>query len=406
VFSGLPKWIKSSLAPNLSYLHVRVQVVKKQDMETLARLPELRNLTLISCDEAELVNIKIPCTAEGVGYYFRKLRILNILDAPIWFDLRDCVSNGSVASAIMPSLESLEFEVCVRLLKDEALHSFGKLLGFECLGRTSLQIVVVKVNCKGARLSDVEDVDDALECMATVHPKHPTLETIWQQEEEMLSPYQEARMDASRTPDFVMKAWKSADIVGSGHIRALRIPPDPEAASTKVLRLLYANEGKNLLTLSSNAILKLLKWEASDKNPRGRPTTSVPPLLWQPEEGILMTNDTTEANPREVAGCIALSKYEWSIRSSSGGKVSLFQTASFKIMATFMEPPPAPTFLAFYPQNDDIIVIGMDDSSIQIYDAHNNKVQRVLKGHQKKVTGLTFSQSMNVLVSSSADAQV
>jgi len=39
-----------------------------------------------------------------------------------------------------------------------------------------------------------------------------------------------------------------------------------------------------------------------------------------------------------------------------------------------MEPPPAPTFLAFYPQNDDIIVIGMDDSSIQIYDAHNNKV--------------------------------
>jgi len=186
VFSGLPKWIKSSLAPNLSYLHVRVQVVKKQDMETLARLPELRNLTLISCDEAELVNIKIPCTAEGVGYYFRKLRILNILDAPIWFDLRDCVSNGSVASAIMPSLESLVFKVCVRLLKDEALHSFGKLLGFESLGRTSLQIVVVKVNCKGARLSGVEDVDDALECMATVHPKHPTLETTWQQEEEML----------------------------------------------------------------------------------------------------------------------------------------------------------------------------------------------------------------------------
>jgi len=186
VFSGLPKWIKSSLAPNLSYLHVRVQVVKKQDMETLARLPELRNLTLILCDEAELVNIKIPCTAEGVGYYFRKLRILNILDAPIWFDLRDCVSNGSVASAIMPSLESLVFKVCVRLLKDEALHSFGKLLGFESLGRTSLQRVAVIVNCKGARISDVEDVEDALECMATVHPKHPTLETTWQQEEEML----------------------------------------------------------------------------------------------------------------------------------------------------------------------------------------------------------------------------
>jgi hypothetical protein len=86
----------------------------------------------------------------------------------------------------------------------------------------------------------------------------------------MLSIYQEARMDVSRTPDFVLKAWKSADIVDSGHIRALRIPPDPEASSTKVLRLLYANNGKYLLTLSSNAILKLWKWGSSEKNPRGR----------------------------------------------------------------------------------------------------------------------------------------
>ena len=30
----------------------------------------------------------------------------------------------------------------------------------------------------------------------------------------------------------------------------------------------------------------------------------------------------------------------------------------------------------------------------------------MLTGHQKKITGLTFSQSMNVLVSSGADAQV
>ena len=30
----------------------------------------------------------------------------------------------------------------------------------------------------------------------------------------------------------------------------------------------------------------------------------------------------------------------------------------------------------------------------------------MLTGHQKKITGMTFSQSMNVLVSSGADAQV
>jgi hypothetical protein len=41
VFCGLPAWIKSSLAPNLSYLDLKVLAVKEQDMENLARLPEL-----------------------------------------------------------------------------------------------------------------------------------------------------------------------------------------------------------------------------------------------------------------------------------------------------------------------------------------------------------------------------
>jgi len=71
-----------------------------------------------------------------------------------------------------------------------------------------------------------------------------------------------------------------------------------------------------------------------------------------------------------------------------------------------MAPPPSTTFLTVHPQDDNIIAIGMEDSSIQIYDTNNNEVQRVLMGHQKKVTGLTFSQSMNVLVSSGADAQL
>ncbi|KAG2624700.1 hypothetical protein PVAP13_3KG469300 [Panicum virgatum] len=212
-------------------------------------------------------------------------------------------------------------------------------------------------------------------------------------------------MDVSKTPDFVMKTWKSADIVDTGHIRALHIPPDPEASPTKVLRLLYANKGRHLLTLSSNAILKLWKWGPSEKNPRGRPTTSVPPLLWQPEEGILMKNDTTKANLGEAAGCIALHKKERYIISSSGGKVSLFDTNTFKVITTFMAPPRSTTFITVHPQNKNIIAIGMEDSSIQIYDI-KSKVRKVLTGHQKKITGLTFLQSMNVLVSSGADAQL
>lgn len=77
-----------------------------------------------------------------------------------------------------------------------------------------------------------------------------------------------------------------------------------------------------------------------------------------------------------------------------------------QVMTTFMSPPPAATFLAFHPQDNNIIAIGMDDSTIQIYNVRVDEVKTKLKGHQKKVTGLAFSQSLNVLVSSGADAQV
>jgi hypothetical protein len=49
--------------------------------------------------------------------------------------------------------------------------------------------------------------------------------------------------------------------------------------------------------------------------------------------------------------------------------VNLSQT-----MATFMPPPPASTFLAFYPQDNNIIAIGMEDSSIQIYNVRTDEV--------------------------------
>lgn len=103
-------------------------------------------------------------------------------------------------------------------------------------------------------------------------------------------------------------------------------------------------------------------------------------------------------------------------------------------MTTFMPPPPAATFLAFHPQDNNIIAIGMDDSTIQIYNvrvdevvmnyckcliwlwqiievhySYSNLITQVkskLKGHSKRITGLAFSHVLNVLVSSGADAQV
>uniref|UniRef100_A0A453EM82 Uncharacterized protein n=1 Tax=Aegilops tauschii subsp. strangulata TaxID=200361 RepID=A0A453EM82_AEGTS len=75
-------------------------------------------------------------------------------------------------------------------------------------------------------------------------------------------------------------------------------------------------------------------------------------------------------------------------------------------MTTFMPPPPASTFLAFHPQDNNIIAIGMEDSTIHIYNVRVDEVKIRLKGHQKRITGLAFSNSLHILVSSGADAQV
>ncbi|KAL8521430.1 hypothetical protein ACS0TY_011812 [Phlomoides rotata] len=48
----------------------------------------------------------------------------------------------------------------------------------------------------------------------------------------------------------------------------------------------------------------------------------------------------------------------------------------------------------------------MEDSTIQIYNVRVDEVKTKLKGHQKRISGLAFSQSLNILVSSGADAQL
>jgi WD40 repeat protein len=174
----------------------------------------------------------------------------------------------------------------------------------------------------------------------------------------------------------------------------------------QVSRLIYTNAGVALLALATNAVHKLWKWQRSDRNPTGKATASFAPQLWQPPSGILMTNDISETNVEEAVPCIALSKNDSYVMSASGGKVSLFNMMTFKVMTTFMPPPPAATFLAFHPQDNNIIAIGMEDSTIQIYNVRVDEVKSKLKGHQKRITGLAFSNALNVLVSSGADAQV
>jgi hypothetical protein len=195
VFNGVPAWINSLLTPNLSYLHVCVEAMREQDMEALAKLPELNCLSLQVCQPRVIV-IKIRAD-EGV-VYFRKLRVLNI-QGIIWFDVHvrgsECnssrvASSNNNTTTIMPSLESLEFEVHVRSLKDENPHlGFDKMLRFQDLGTSSLQRVTVEVNCNSAGPQAVEEAEAALKHVAAVHLKHPTLVSCRSNEGGMVSHY-------------------------------------------------------------------------------------------------------------------------------------------------------------------------------------------------------------------------
>ncbi|KMT14269.1 hypothetical protein BVRB_4g076250 [Beta vulgaris subsp. vulgaris] len=202
-----------------------------------------------------------------------------------------------------------------------------------------------------------------------------------------------------------IRPWQLTEIVEPAQCRLVTLPESTESFS-KVARLLYTNNGVGILALGSNGIQKLWKWSRNEQNPSGKATASVIPQHWQPNSGLLMTNDVSGVNLEEAVPCIALSKNDSYVMSAAGGKVSLFNMMTFKVMTTFMPPPPASTFLAFHPQDNNIIAIGMEDSTIHIYNVRVDEVKSKLKGHAKRISGLAFSTNLGILVSSGADAQL
>ncbi|KAI4378064.1 hypothetical protein MLD38_015602 [Melastoma candidum] len=201
------------------------------------------------------------------------------------------------------------------------------------------------------------------------------------------------------------KPWQLVEITDSLHCR-LATMPDSADSSSKVVRLLYTNSGVGILALFSTGVQKLWKWSRNEQNPSGKACANVVPQHWQPSSGLLMSNDVSGVNLEEAFPCIALSKNDSYVMSACGGKVSLFNMMTFKVMTNFMPPPPASTFLAFHPLDNNIIAIGMEDSAIHIYNVRVDDVRSKLKGHQKRITGLAFSTNLNILVSSGADAQL
>ncbi|BBH00976.1 TOPLESS-related 1, partial [Prunus dulcis] len=128
-------------------------------------------------------------------------------------------------------------------------------------------------------------------------------------------------------------------------------------------------------------------------------TPKVHPNLWTPRSGLeLMNNDLPSTNLEDSMSCFDFSKNDSCLISATGGMISIFDMKTFKTMKKVMPPPPAATCLAFHPRDDSIVAIGMDNSTIVIYNLHSDEVTRKLEGHAKRVTSLAFSNTLNIYV--------
>ncbi|RWW02197.1 hypothetical protein GW17_00034725 [Ensete ventricosum] len=128
--------------------------------------------------------------------------------------------------------------------------------------------------------------------------------------------------------------------------------------SSLVVRLLYTNSGLAVLALGSNAIHKLWKWTRNERNPSGKVMTAIQ----KKQLHVLLCQRTT------LMSCL---------HPVERGRNYVLEISVYCL---------------------SILILITFHSCLQ--------VKTKLKGHQKKITGLAFSQSLTVLVSSGADAQV
>ncbi|EYU20238.1 hypothetical protein MIMGU_mgv1a005807mg [Erythranthe guttata] len=176
-----------------------------------------------------------------------------------------------------------------------------------------------------------------------------------------------------------------------------------------IRRLLYSHSGNGVVALAEDGTHLLWKWEKNDDNINGEASTKSTPALYQPKRGLLMINDTPPRNSSlddQVPSTLTLSKNDAYVISSSGAVISLYDAISFKELRSVMRPPPAATCIVFYPPDNNVIAIGRHDASILIFNIRTDELISKLKGHSKRVTGLAFSTTLNVLVSCAVDTEI
>ncbi|KAJ0986551.1 hypothetical protein J5N97_004907 [Dioscorea zingiberensis] len=136
-----------------------------------------------------------------------------------------------------------------------------------------------------------------------------------------------------------------------------------DSSPVKVLRLMYSHSGDALWALAFNGVNKLWQWKKIDKNSTGKADVRQQPELKTPVNDKVLANESSATATNKALHWFALSRNDGYLMSLSGGPISLYNTKL-------------------------------------------RKVRFNLTGHNRRITSLALSPTLNLLVSSGEDAQI
>jgi hypothetical protein len=176
VFSRQPRWINRSWLPRLCSLYLMVHAVEAQELDNLARLPELQYLTLYGLSWPPRYTVgpddfrNLRFCEVGTTFEFRKgaMPRLEVLQFGVYAGYWSWVCNG------MPFEQFPTKDV----IEDLDLDLDNVLL---------LQQVIVKVNCSGATAAQVDEVEAVVMRAVENHANRPTIKMDREYEENILS---------------------------------------------------------------------------------------------------------------------------------------------------------------------------------------------------------------------------
>mmetsp|Transcript_11414 Transcript_11414/g.32382 ORF Transcript_11414/g.32382 Transcript_11414/m.32382 type:complete len:852 (-) Transcript_11414:806-3361(-) len=181
--------------------------------------------------------------------------------------------------------------------------------------------------------------------------------------------------------------------------------PSEAAQPGAIARVLFSGTSRAVLALSCTG--RHCLWECvAGSAPTDAAKASDCSSAWQPVNTSRMVNQMPKTSKSRPVSCLTVSNNGTYALSSSGMRVELYNLLDKESISHFQLPPPATTSLAFSPQDNNIIALGLEDSSICIYNARSKTCMLTLQGHSARVTGLAFSAASGALISAGADAKV